>query len=213
MSERDPPRGDQPTERLLVRMKSGDESAARELFAHLYGELKALARRELERLDAGIGFAAGAARTLQPTALVNEAWLKLFDGAARGAYASRFHFCCTVAKAMRSVLVDHARERRADKRGGGRRALSFDETGSIATADLPVAGSLDLLPLDEALDGLAAVDPELVEIVELRLFAGLGNEQIATLRGLSLATIERRFALARAWLHRRLGESDADRAR
>ena len=80
---------------------------------------------------------------------------------------------------MRSVLVDHARERRADKRGGGKRALSFDETGGIATSDLPVASAVDLLPLNEALDGLAANDPELVEIVELRFFAGLGNEQIA----------------------------------
>lgn len=210
MPESENPQPGPPTQILLDRMRDGDAGAARELFAVLYAELKDIARRELGRIDRLGG--AAAAQTLQPTALVNEAWLKLFHGAPQGTYRTRFHFCCTVAKAMRSVLVDHARERRADKRGGSRRALSLDDTGAIATSDLPLEHAIDVLPLHEAMEDLAAFDPELVELVELRFFAGLSNEEIAALRELSLATIERRFALARAWLHRRLQAADGERA-
>jgi RNA polymerase sigma-70 factor, ECF subfamily len=191
---------------LLERLRRGDATAGDELFALLYDELRAIARRQIARLDAGV--------TLQPTELVHEAWLKLggdIDAGVRG-YANRLHFCCTAAKAMRSVLVDHARSRAADKRGGGKRALSLDQTGAIATADQPAAGAIDVLPLSEALERLLAQDPELGEIVELRFFAGLRNEEIAALRGISLATVERRFAVARAWLHRDLKGVDADPA-
>jgi RNA polymerase sigma-70 factor, ECF subfamily len=189
-----------PADRLLDRLHAGDEAAGRELFTLLYDELKTIARRQIERLDGG--------STMQPTALVHEAWIKLCSGDAVQMYSSRFHFYCIAAKGMRSVLVDQARERRAEKRGSGKKILSLDQSGNVASVDQPAAGSVDLLPLHEALARLELVDEELSEIVLLRFFAGLGNDEIATLRGISRATVERRFAVARGWLHRAMTDAD-----
>jgi RNA polymerase sigma factor (TIGR02999 family) len=184
------------TQVLLDRLRDGDASAGSELFARLYGELKSIASRQLRR-ESPSG-------TLHATALVHEAWLRLFDGPAPGSYRSRLHFCSCAAKAMRCALVDHVRERRAEKRGGGRAILSLDHGGGIDVRDEPASGTFDVLLVNEALDRLATQDAELSEIVELRVFAGLSNAEIAALREQSLATIERRFALARAWLHREM---------
>lgn len=189
-------------DRLLELLRTGDEAARKELFERLYVELKAIARRQLARVDGG--------DSLQPTDLLHEAWFKLHSsGGAAPEYQSQFHFCCVAAKAMRSVLVDHARQRAADKRGAGNRALSLDRTGALSSLDVAADGGVELLPLHDALARLSQTDAELGELVELRYFAGLRNEEIAALRGLSLATIERRFAVARAWLYRALEGNDS----
>jgi RNA polymerase sigma-70 factor, ECF subfamily len=190
-----------PIEVLFELLRAGDESARKELFARLYFELKSIAKRQLAKI--------GGNHTLQPTDLLHEAWMKIGSGTADN-FQSELHFCCVAAKAMRSVLVDHARQRGADKRGRGQRALSLDETGALSHCDMPSSNTVEILPLHEALEKLAAEDGELSELVELRYFAGLTNEEIASLRGLSLATIERRFAIARAWLHRCLKQDDSN---
>lgn len=192
---------------LLAQVRAGDEAARKELFSQLYSELKGLAKRQLAKLDHG--------SSMRATELLHEAWIRLSprDGASTTDFQSQFHFCCTAAKAMRSILVDHARERFAEKRGGGRAVLSLDQTGALSTLDHPAAGALDLLAFDSVLERLMAADAELGELIELRYFAGLGNEEIAKLRGLSLATVERRFAVARAFLHREQSKDDSPKGR
>lgn len=144
--------------------------------------------------------------TLQPTALVHEAYVKLVSGAQASVH-DRDHFFRLAAKVMRQVLIDHARERGREKRGGGIAKENL-------TLDVPDASrgpaALDLLALDDALVELAKADARKAELVELRFFAGLTNEQAASVTGLSLSTIEREWRFARAWLLQRLGESASD---
>jgi RNA polymerase sigma factor (TIGR02999 family) len=176
------------TTSLISRLGQGDRGAADELYAILHGELRELAGRLMADQRA--------AHTLQPTALVHEAWLRLAAGGPAALdLSSRAQFFALAARVMRSVLVDHARRRGAQKRGGGALALANP-------AEEPAGGApdLDVLALDEALTKLAAFDPDLARLVELRFFAGLPHADIAGTLGCSVRTVEDRWRLARAWL-------------
>ena len=183
---------------LLQRMARGEAAAADELFALLYDELRGRARRCL---------GAQAGRTLQPTAMVHEVWLRL-AGADGPDFASRAHFFGVAAKAMRSILVDHARASRAQKRGGAAARVPLDEV----VAQYEARGE-DLVELDGLLARLAGIDPRLARIVELRFFAGLSIAATADAMGSSTASVERGWRTARAWLRAALDGRHADRAR
>ncbi len=180
--------------RLLGAMAKGDRGAVDQLLPLVYGELRALAARAMN------GQAAG--HTLQATALVHEAYLRLMPP-RDAAWQDRAHFLRVAAKAMRCVLIDHARARGAGKRGGGRRGVPLDEGAALGAES-----STDVLAIDEALGRLAAFDAAKAEIVELRFFGGLGVEEAARVAGVSPATVKREWRLARAWLHRELGGGD-----
>jgi RNA polymerase sigma factor (TIGR02999 family) len=175
---------------LLRRLSGGDRAAAQDLFPLLYDELHRLAERYMadER----------SCHTLQPTALVNEAYVRLASGEAVGVQ-SRAHFFGIAARAMRQVLVDHARARDADKRGGGRERVALDE----AAATFGERAS-PVLVLDDAIEQLVAFDEPLARIVELRFFGGLTNEETGEALGMSTRSVERGWRTARAWLHRKL---------
>ena len=178
--------------RLLTRLATGDASAAEELLPLLYGELRHIAGRLMDDQRGD--------HTLQATALVNEAWLKLADPLRRTDWESHKHFLRVAARAMRSVLVDHARSRTAAKRGGPESTrLTLDEL--VLEAEERVH---DLLAFDEALGRLDALDPELAQVVELRFFGGLTGEETGQVLGLSTATIERRWRAARLFLREAL---------
>jgi RNA polymerase sigma factor (TIGR02999 family) len=183
---------------LLLRASAGDTSADAAFEPLLYDQLRAIARNLLRRERAN--------HTLQPTALVHEAYLAMVDDAPAGAdrEAMRSRFLGFAATAMRRILIQHARTRGAQKRGGGRARVELDD---VADA-LPCEGET-LLDLDEALGKLAAINAELAKLAELRLFAGLSVRELAPVLGMSLTTAKDQWALARAWLGRLLG----DRAR
>ncbi len=177
--------------RLLIDWSNGSEEALHELISLVYRELHRLAREHIRRERAG--------HTLQPTALVNEAYLRLVDQ-KRVQWRSRAQFFGVAAQMMRRILVDHARKRRAARRGGGVEKLPFDE--SIGTIREP---PVNLMVLDEALRHLESVDPRQSRIVELKYFAGLRIEEIAKLLDISPATVVREWSMAKAWLGRELG--------
>lgn len=177
---------------LLEAWQRGETGAADRLFEHVYGELRAIAALQFRRERP--------AQTLQPTALVHEAYVRLVDQ-TRVRWKNRGHFFAVAAQAMRRILVDHARARAAGKRGAGVAPLSL---GVDLAEETPVA-PLDLLALDRALDRLAAADADQARVVELRFFAGLTLEETAESDGRSLATIKRDWRTARAFLHRELG--------
>ena len=183
---------------ILRRLSEGDGSASEELAPLVYAELHSLARRHLGRQ--------ASSHTLQPTALVNEAWLKLV-GDRHPAWGDRGHFFGVAARAMRQILVDHARRAGARKRGGDYKRVDLDEL--VESFELAQSGLLDL---DEALERLTQVDAELAQLVELRFFAGLSVSETAEALGISLRKAERSWVLARSWLHRELtrAPSDAD---
>ncbi|MBX3464150.1 MAG: RNA polymerase subunit sigma-70 [Planctomycetes bacterium] len=176
------------TTRLLRRLADGDPTAADDLLPLVYQELHRLAQRHMqgERRN----------HTLQATALLHEAWLRLVEPG--NDYADRGHFLRVASKAMRHVLVDHARARAAQKRGGDRRA---DLDGEALAA---IDHATSLLAVDETLGRLQAVDLQLAQIVELRFFGGLDNAAIAAALGLSLRSVERGWRLARAFVLRDL---------
>ncbi len=174
---------------LLNRAHGGDRQAADNVLALLYDELRNIAGAQLRR-RAG-------AQTLQPTGLVNEAYLRLMGRSAGDSWKSRGHFLCFAAKAMRSVLVDHARRRQSEKRGGDRSREPLHEAIAWFTEN-----NIDLLSLDEALTRLGAEDARQRQVVELRFFAGLDNAAVGEAIGTSRATVERDWAAARAWLMR-----------
>ncbi|MEM7308267.1 MAG: ECF-type sigma factor [Planctomycetota bacterium] len=179
---------------LLRRLKDGDEQVSEELLRLLYSELHSLAERQMRDQPGG--------HTLQPTALVHEAWIRLV-GLADGDGWNRARFFTLAARAMRSVLVDHARRKGSQKRGGDRHRFTLDDL--VLRAE---ERGVDLLALDEALGDLARVDESAAEIVELRFFGGLSNEEVAQARSVSTRTIERGWKMARVFLHDRLaGES------
>jgi RNA polymerase sigma factor (TIGR02999 family) len=176
--------------RLLEEAGSGDPAAGERLAERLYAELRTLARREManERPD----------HTLQPTALVHEAYLRLM-GVGEERFENRAHFYASAAQAIRRVLVDHARARDRLKRGGAELRVEFD--GLEAQAPERDAR---LLELDEALARLAQLDPSKARLVELRFFAGMSLEEAARAMGSSPSTIQREWRTARAWLQSEL---------
>jgi RNA polymerase sigma factor (TIGR02999 family) len=178
--------------RLLARWSRGEQEALDELLPLVYGELRRMAGRQLraERQE----------HTLTPTALVHEAYLRLV-GQRRTSWRSRAQFFAIAARLMRRVLVDHARARLADKRGGGLVVVPLEQAGDPEAAASPLA---DVLAVDEALTRLAALDADQARLVELRFFGGLTVEEIAPLLGRSERTVKREWRLARAWLFRDL---------
>lgn len=179
---------------LLERAGSGDAAATNELVPLVYDELRRLAAQHLsrERPD----------HTLQPTALVHEAYLRLV-GSRDVTWENRAHFFGAAAIAIRRILTDHARARGSAKRGGGVGRTRLDEV-SIAA---PEAG-VDLISLDEALDRLAATDPQMAKVVELRFFGGMSAEETAFALGISPSTVARDWQFARVWLRRELSRGE-----
>lgn len=178
-------------EALLQRVNAGNRPAADALLQLVLDELRGMAHRRMSRQGPG--------HTLQTTALIHEAWLKLFGG-VRPALQGRRHFLRAAATAMRSVLVDHARARSTVKRGLGGRCQSLEEEPAVD------AGSVEeILDLDAALSRLALRQPELARIAELRCFGGLATADLADALGVSDRTVERRWAEAKAYLQRELG--------
>lgn len=178
---------------LLGRAQRGDEAAAAELIPLIYEELRRIAAGYLRR-GAEVG------PTLQPTLLVNEAWLRLMGGERAPEIRDRGHFCAIAARAMRNVLVDHRRARGAAKRDLGARETLAEIGDSIEEQ------GASLLDLDQALESLEAMDSELGRIVELRFFGGLSIAETAEALDISTATVERRWRVARAWLRKFLPE-------
>lgn len=175
---------------LLSGWRNGDATALQRLLPLVYSELRRIAARQLqtERVD----------HTLQPTALVHEAYLRLVDQ-RHVDWQNEAHFFGVAAQVMRRVLVDHARRRGATKRGDGVQFLSIDEADEVASRELP------LLALDAALDRLEKLDPELAKIVELRAFGGLSSDQTAKILNISPSTVKREMRTAKAWLTHELG--------
>jgi RNA polymerase sigma factor (TIGR02999 family) len=179
---------------LLRELGEGNQAALRELVPLVYDELRRMARRQLSRERVG--------HTLDSVALVNEAFLNLVGQDAL-AVENRAHFFGVSANCMRRILVDYARARNADKRGGGARPVSIDD----AEPAMPAPDAERLLALDSALERLAEIDAEAVQVVEHRYFAGATEEEAARAIGISPATARRRWAFAKAWLQRELNES------
>lgn len=175
---------------LLVDWSNGDQEALNRLMPLVYDELHRLASRYLRHERPG--------HTLQTTALVHEAYLKLVD-LKKANWQSRVQFFAAAAKVMRHVLVDYARSRKAVKRGGAYCRLSLDEA-AISSEEKDA----DLLVLNEALDNLAAIDPQQSRVVELRVFGGLTVEDTAEALGISPRTVKREWSMAKAWLHQQI---------
>jgi RNA polymerase sigma-70 factor, ECF subfamily len=186
--------------RILAAAADGDSAAADRLFPLVYDELRALASHFFERQPAN--------HTLQPTALVHDAFLRLV-GQPAGAFRDRTHFMAVAAKAMRQILTDHARRRAAQKRGGEWSQIAIDD-GALAHEGRQ---SVDVLALDEALGRLATLDERKARVVELRFFGGLTNDEAAESLGVSRATIADDWTVARTWLRSELSRDSArDRA-
>ena len=183
-----------PISELLAHWNEGDREAVKTLVPLLYGELRRVAHNHLRKARRG--------HTLQTTALVHEAYLRL-EHYQRAYFQNRPHFIVICALSMRQILTGHERNRRADKRDKSREHLSLDDAGALASGR-----SVDLLALDDALRELARLDPQQSRIVELRFFGGLSVEETSAVLGLSPATVKRRWASARIWLHHQLKAND-----
>jgi RNA polymerase sigma factor (TIGR02999 family) len=179
---------------LLLSWRQGDPAALDRLVPLVYDELLRVARGHLRREPPG--------HSLQATALVHEVYLRLVD-VDRMTVKGRTHFIAVAAKLMRQILVDHARRKRADKRGGGVTMVSLDEVSPAARTS-----SVDVLALDEALDALSSFDVQQCRVVELRFFGGLNIDETAEALGVSTATVEREWAMAKAWLYQRLSSCE-----
>ena len=175
---------------LLIAWSGGNKEALDELIPLVYDELRRQAARYLRRERAG--------HTLQTTALIHEAYLRLV-GQKDVRFQNRAHFFGVAARLMRQILVDHARTRGRAKRGGSEVRVSLTQANSVAKGS-----DIDLLVLDEALNRLAEIDLQQSKIVELRFFGGLNVEETAAIVGVSPATVKRDWSVARAWLHREI---------
>lgn len=175
---------------LLADWSSGDQRALDALLPLVYAELHRMAEQHLRR-ERG-------AHTLQPTALVHEAYLRLVDQ-EDVTWEGRAHFFAVSARIMRNILVDHARRRLAGKRGGGAETITLDANAEWAQP------RVDVVAVDDALNALAAVDEQQARVVELRFFGGLSIEETAAALGVSPTTVKREWKMARAWLLRELG--------
>lgn len=179
---------------LLGQLKNGDETALSQLMPLLYDEMRDIAKRHFRRERSD--------HTLQPTALLNEAYLKLIEQRNQS-WENRSHFLSVASTAMRRVLMHHASKKNTEKRGGERDRITLFEAASIFEERAE-----DLLALDEALDRLAEFDPQNAKIVELRFFCGLTNDETAEVLGVSTRTVERGWRVARAWLKSQIDGAD-----
>jgi len=178
--------------RLLDAAAGGDSRSAAELLPLVYDELRRLAAARLAGECPG--------QTLQATALVHEAYLRLVDADKGREWAGRTHFFAAAAEAMRRILVDNARRKKSRKRGGGLARVEFREETMAAPE-----GPDEILAVDEALAALAVADPQTAELVKLRYFAGLSIDEVAQVLNISPSTVDRLWAYARAWMRRAIG--------
>ena len=183
--------------RILSAIDQGDPHAAEQLLPLVYDELRQLAAQKLAQEKPG--------QTLEATALVHEAYLRLVDVEKAQHWNSRGHFFAAAAEAMRRILIDSARRKQAEKHGGDRQRVALDE--ALASGQAP---SYDVLALDEALGRLAVREPAKAELVKLRFFGGLTLPEAAQVLGLSVPTAERYWRFARVWLYAELAGPDAD---
>ncbi len=174
---------------LLIAWGRGEPAALEQLTPRVYGELHKLARAYLRRGTSG--------QSLQPTALINEAFLRLLDQAQPVQWENRPHFFGIAARLMRMILVDHARAHHAAKRGGAAAAITLDDCMAVSRGRAP-----DVLEIDEALERLAAVDERKAKVIEMRFFGGMERAEVAAALGLTLATVKRDLRLGEAWLRR-----------
>jgi RNA polymerase sigma factor (TIGR02999 family) len=180
--------------KLLLKISNGDQEAVGELLPVVYDELRRLAANYMRRERSG--------HTLQPTALVHEAYMRLVDQ-TRVNWQNRAHFLGVAAQMMRRILLDHARQHQAEKRGSDFQKLSLDEN-----IDKAVELSDELIALDDALKTLAQVDPQKARLVELRYFGGLTFDETAEVLGVAPLTVQRHWRLARAWLYEQLNRAE-----
>lgn len=181
-----------PVTRVLAQVAAGDHRATDEFFGLVYGELRRLARSKMAGERVG--------QTLTPTALVNEAYLRLIGTEGAG-WQTRRHFFGAAAEAMRRILVDRARRKHAEKRGGARRKTDLDQALVVSEPPSP-----DLLTLDEALSRLEQRDAQMSRVVKLRYFAGLTVEEVAAALDTSPRTVDRLWRGAKAWLYREMSD-------
>ena len=179
---------------ILNRAQQGDPKAAGELLPLVYDELRRVAAARMAESTPG--------HTLQPTALVHEAWLRLVGQDSEAQFQDRTHFFAAAAEAMRHILIDHARRKQALRHGGGQQRVDVDDLQIAAPAP-----DDELLAVDEALDRFAALDPMGAQLIKLRFFVGLPNVEAARLLGIPERTAKRTWAYARAWLHEELKKS------
>src|SRR6516164_4453259 len=179
-------------------LAAGDPHAANQLLPLVYDELRKLAAQKLTQEKPG--------QTLDATALVHEAYMRLVDNNQAQQWNSRGHFFAAAAEAMRRILIEQTRRKRRQKHGGGLQRVELDDAVDIADAPLQ-----DLLELDEALNRLQSADPLAAKLVNLRYFAGLTMPQAAEALGITLRTAERNWTYARTWLHREITATDHDR--
>jgi RNA polymerase sigma-70 factor, ECF subfamily len=196
MSTQTPSPSQQEVTQLLRHWSRGDEGALEKLIPLVQPELHRLAHHYMSRERIG--------HTLQTTALLNDAYLQLVDDPKRN-WQNRTHFVAASAQLMRRIMVDHARERRALKRGAGAFQVTLDDVALVSEKR-----SEELLALDEALEKLAALDPRKSQIVELRYFGGLSVEEMAAFLKLSPRTVKREWRMAKVWLYRALSEEEPD---
>ncbi len=179
---------------LLLDWGNGDKAALDRVIPMVYQELRRLAHRQMRRERAG--------DTLQTTALINEAYLRLVDY-ERVRPRDRGHFFAIAAQAMRRILIERARSRRSAKRGSGAQKVFLDEAANVSNER-----AADLVALDDALTSLAAIDPRKAQIVELKYFGGMTIEEAAEVLGVSTPTVERDWHTAKIWLHREISKTE-----
>lgn len=184
-----------PVTELLVRWRGGDREALDALLPLVYGELRRIARHYLQKERPG--------HTLQSTALVNEAYVRMV-AQDFPQWQNRAHFFAVAAQLMRQILVDYARSHRASKRGGDVYKVALDEA-----EERPQSADVDIIALDDALKTLAGLDAQQSRVVELKFFGGLSIDDTAEVLGISASTVKRDWITARAWLYRELDRSDA----